>query len=844
MERIGYLRLWALATLTIALSATARSNAQIPEWGPEFMIGSNYGTAWISGTPVASNGSIFLIVWRTYAGNGILARRVSAAGAVLGTGNIVVSPEDGALANMAPVVASDGTDFLVVWARQSNRTMPDGTTAYISTVVAKRVSDSGVVLDATPRYVCDNAAYGHYGRDGTLAWAGTACAGSSQQPAIAYRAGSYFVVWQDVRDFVPYSGFNTSRSSLYGARVSRDGVVLEPSGVYLDSRIATSPLGDSWCDLTGPQIAAAADSWCVTFGLSGSIGHVIIHVDGAGNLAATPCPVLRQGNGWPVYGPLVSYTVPHTASNGTGYLLVFNERWGQEVFNHFMSWVALDSDGDPVAAGRWYGGELNPYSGGVKYYYDRASSTPLRVGDQYLLFYREQLVSWYDASRPTCRRVLVLPGGSPGPDATYYGFPGSRFPDNPPVVYPDVGYTCYPGPGSYSLGTALTGSPGAPMLLVQGLSGGVWGRLGVAPSPTDSTPPVCSADVSPRPNTDGWNSDDVTVTLSAVDEEGGSGVKEIVYSLNGGPEIAYSGPIVISAEGTTSVACFARDNAGNQSDLQRMEVQIDKTAPAITGSATPPPNANGWNNAGVTVNFDCSDGLSGIASCPASVTVSSEGGNQSVTGAATDKAGNTATATVSGINIDKTPPDIQVPDLPVLVTASRSTGATATFSTGATDGLSGVDSQSCEPASGSWFQLGRTTVVAQAADTAGNSRSSAFTVWVTYLWSGVLQPVNADGSSVFRQGRVVPVKFSLAGASAGIIDAAAHLSYVRIGDPDGIVNEADTPGQGDRGNQFRYDPETGQYVFNLSTAAMMPGRYRLIIELHDEVTRSVEVTLR
>jgi len=66
---------------------------------------------------------------------------------------------------------------------------------------------------------------------------------------------------------------------------------------------------------------------------------------------------------------------------------------------------------------------------------------------------------------------------------------------------------------------------------------------------------------------------------------------------------------------------------------------------------------NGWNNTNVTVNYACTDAGSGIASCPQPQVVSNEGANQVVSGTATDKAGNTASASVT-LNIDKTPPTI------------------------------------------------------------------------------------------------------------------------------------------------------------------------------------------
>ena len=82
---------------------------------------------------------------------------------------------------------------------------------------------------------------------------------------------------------------------------------------------------------------------------------------------------------------------------------------------------------------------------------------------------------------------------------------------------------------------------------------------------------------------------------------------------------------------------------------------IDKTPPSIAAIVSPGPNVNGWNNTNVTVTFACSDGASGIASCPAPVAVSTEGGGQVIIDTAVDKAGNSATARVT-LNIDKTPP--------------------------------------------------------------------------------------------------------------------------------------------------------------------------------------------
>jgi hypothetical protein len=118
---------------------------------------------------------------------------------------------------------------------------------------------------------------------------------------------------------------------------------------------------------------------------------------------------------------------------------------------------------------------------------------------------------------------------------------------------------------------------------------------------------------------------------------------------------------------------------------------MDMVPPTIMGEADPAGNGAGWNNSDVTVSFTCTDADSGVASCSAPTTLTMEGANQSVTGTATDNAGNSASATVSGISIDKTAPSI---------TASRSAAPNAagwnnapvTVSFACDDALSGVDS--------------------------------------------------------------------------------------------------------------------------------------------------------
>lgn len=220
----------------------------------------------------------------------------------------------------------------------------------------------------------------------------------------------------------------------------------------------------------------------------------------------------------------------------------------------------------------------------------------------------------------------------------------------------------------------------------------------VVQSSADTIPPVSTETVSPNPNSAGWNDTNVTVALNSADNEtGGTGVKQITYSATGAQTIAStivngaSASFTISTEGITTITFFGTDNAGNVEAPHTLIIRLDKTPPTITGSATPASNANGWNNTNVTVSFQCADSLSGLAagSPPAPTTLSTEGTGQFVTGTCTDVAGNSASSTVSGINIDKTPPTIACSVSPNVLWPPNNKLVPVNLSVSVTDALSG-----------------------------------------------------------------------------------------------------------------------------------------------------------
>ncbi|HBA38326.1 MAG TPA: hypothetical protein DCZ05_00875 [Deltaproteobacteria bacterium] len=266
--------------------------------------------------------------------------------------------------------------------------------------------------------------------------------------------------------------------------------------------------------------------------------------------------------------------------------------------------------------------------------------------------------------------------------------------------------------------------------------------VGPDPTPADTTPPTTTNNA---PST--WQKADFTVTLTCADNEGGSGCKETKYRVDGGAWQTGTS-ILISTEDNHFIDYYSVDNAGNQESANSTHAKLDKTPPSIMALRTPGPNANGWNNSDVTVSFACSDGLSGIDSCgPTPQVVSFEGAGQSRTGTAVDMAGNSASTTMSGINIDRTLPMVTYSGNAGTYTVDQSVAITCA----AADALSGVASDTCANINGPayTFTLGTNSFSASATDLAGNTGngSTSFTVQVTAAGLGnlVMQFVTKAG---------------------------------------------------------------------------------------------------
>jgi hypothetical protein len=351
----------------------------------------------------------------------------------------------------------------------------------------------------------------------------------------------------------------------------------------------------------------------------------------------------------------------------------------------------------------------------------------------------------------------------------------------------------------------------------------------------DTTPPTITVPANITAEATSGAGAAVTFTASASDLVDGP------VSVTASPASGSLFPL-----GTTTVTVTATDAHGNTASKSFKVTVLDTAPPSITVPANITAEATSAAGAAVSYTASATDEVDG----PLAVTCSPPPGSvfpmgqTIVTVTATDSRGHKASKSFTVTVRDTTAPGITVP-ANITAEATSVAGAAVTFTASASDLVDGAVAVTYSPAPGSVFPLGTTTVTCTATDAHGNRATATFTVCVTCSCSGLLPPINPNGSSIFKLGRTVPVKFRLTGASAGISNLVAHLSVTTLSD--GLAgNDVDTDPDyvPDGGNTFRYDASGGQYIFNLSTKSLSQGTWVLQIDLGDGVKRTVQIGLR
>ncbi len=333
-----------------------------------------------------------------------------------------------------------------------------------------------------------------------------------------------------------------------------------------------------------------------------------------------------------------------------------------------------------------------------------------------------------------------------------------------------------------------------------------------------------------------------TVTVVGTDFQLGAGVK--FGSVSAG-NVNVLSPEQLTADapaqaaGTVDVTVTTPIGTSAPSAATKFTYDPDTVAPVTVATLSTAPNANGWNNADFTVNFNATDQVcgSGVKDITVDATGALTYGPVTTSGAsaslfigtegittihyyATDNAGNVESTKTLIVRLDKTPPDITIttPGDGAVYIINQPVAANY----GCTDGLSGLASCVGTVPNGSNIDTsspGVKTFTVNATDNAGNASSKTFTYYVTYKICLLYDPTQP-----FIQNQAA-IKLEICDYNnVNLSSASIVLTAVSVTPSQPLVSKANPD------FKFRFDTTVapgGGYIFNLIVKGYPAGSYTL-----------------
>ena len=300
----------------------------------------------------------------------------------------------------------------------------------------------------------------------------------------------------------------------------------------------------------------------------------------------------------------------------------------------------------------------------------------------------------------------------------------------------------------------------------------------------DRNPPAASHTLSGTLGANNWYVSAVTLQFVATDTV--SGMSAIRYQADDGAWVRGSS-VTVGDNGQHTVKYQVEDKAGNQATSAPVNFKIDRTAPAVSHALSGTMGASGWYVSPVTVNFNATDGTSGVGAVRyqvdggawatgVSVIVGADG-QHTVKYQAEDAAGNLSAEKSVTFKVDRTAPAVSHSIAGTLGLENwYVSSVTLTFA--ATDTTSGLAAIRYQVDGGAWTagnsvtlsSDGQHTVTYRADDVAGNQSAPvsvpvkidrtapgatvnplpAFMMQTTFTvsWTG-LDPAPGSGASLY-----------------------------------------------------------------------------------------------
>jgi hypothetical protein len=360
----------------------------------------------------------------------------------------------------------------------------------------------------------------------------------------------------------------------------------------------------------------------------------------------------------------------------------------------------------------------------------------------------------------------------------------------------------------------------------------------------DATPPSAALFIKAGTSgSNGWYTSGVTIGTTGTD--------------------GLSGPVTCTGDQQqteeTSGASFGgscTNGAGLSTDAAPLTVKVDKSGPsAVMAVVSGTAGSNGWYTSDVTIGTSGEDSVSGPVTCTGDQHQTQDTSGASFGGSCANNAGLSTVASPLNIRVDKTAPVINI-STPEGSYVLNSTVTSSYSCSDATSGIAGCNGPADSGSSLDTGTVGTKSFTVAATDAAGNHATLTRSYAVQYATGvacmdgprhAILQPINPDGSSVFKQKSTVPAKFRVCDARGESMSASEVVSSFRLVQKMvGTMTEVDemvvstTPD-----TSFRWDPVARQWIFNIGTRNLISNAiYYYRITLNDATTIDFQFGLK